>query len=117
MRFDTEVRAAKPSGDALELTFDSGDKGTFDHMLFGTGYRVDAERYPFLSPGIKASMRRANGYPVLGRGLESSVEGLHFTGAPASWSYGPIMRFVSGSWYASETLTRPLAERGTRVGR
>jgi hypothetical protein len=117
MRLDTEVVAAKPSGEALELTFNNGDTGTFDHMLFGTGYRVDAKRYPFLSPGIKASLRRANGYPVLGRGLESSVEGLHFTGAPASWSYGPIMRFVSGSWYASETLTRSLAERGIRVGR
>jgi hypothetical protein len=117
MRFASEVIAAERSGNALELTFNGGAKETFDHMLFGTGYRVDASRYAFLSPGIKAAMRRANGYPILGRGLESSVEGLHFTGAPASWSYGPIMRFVSGSWYASETLTRSLAERGTRVGR
>jgi FAD-dependent urate hydroxylase len=57
-----------------------------------------------------------NGYPVLRPGLESSVPRLHFLGAPAAWSFGPIMRFVSGSWYASRSLSwaitgRPAADR------
>jgi hypothetical protein len=39
---------------------------------------------------------------------ESSTPGLHFLGAPAAWSYGPTMRFVSGSWYASAALTTHL---------
>ena len=51
---------------------------------------------------------------MLKPGLESSVPGLHFVGAPAAWSFGPIMRFVSGGWYASravvDTVTgRPVA--------
>ena len=116
MHFGTEVSAAHAAGDAVELTLNGGAKRTFDHVLFGTGYRVDVTRYPFLGPDITGSLQCANGYPVLRGGLESSVAGLHFTGAPASWSYGPIMRFVSGSWYASQTLTRSLAGRGVQVG-
>ena len=34
--------------------------------------------------------------------MESSVPGLHFIGAPAAWSFGPIMRFVSGGWYTGQ---------------
>jgi hypothetical protein len=49
---------------------------------------------------------------VLRRGLESSVPGLHFVGAPAAWSFGPIMRFVSGGWYTGRALAR--AGTGTR---
>ena len=47
-----------------------------------------------------------NGYPVLRRGLESSVPGLHFLGAPAARSFGPLMRFVSGTWWSGRSLAR-----------
>ena len=83
--------------------------------MFGTGYRVDVARYPFLGDGILRGLRRAEGYPVLRRGLESSVPGLHFVGAPAAWSFGPILRFVSGSWYAGHSVARAAA--GGRAGR
>jgi hypothetical protein len=46
---------------------------------------------------------------VLGRGLESSVPGLYIMGAPAAWSFGPIMRFVSGSWYAGTAIARSIS--------
>jgi hypothetical protein len=58
-------------------------------------------------------MRRVDGYPVLGRGLESSVSGLHLVGAPAAWSFGPINRFVSGSWFAGRALAREIAGRSS----
>jgi len=32
------------------------------------------------------------------------VPGLHFLGAPAALSYGPLMRFVAGTGYASAAL-------------
>src|SRR5499427_2654745 len=32
----------------LHITFADGDTQTVDHLLFGTGYRVDITRYPFL---------------------------------------------------------------------
>jgi len=41
--------------------------------------------------------------------MESSVPGLHFLGAPAAWSFGPIVRFVSGGWYTSRALVRTIA--------
>jgi len=56
--------------------------------MFGTGYQVDVTRYPFLSEEIRRSMRVIDGYPVLRRGLESSVAGLHVLGAPAARSFG-----------------------------
>ena len=40
--------------------------------------------------------------------MESSVPGLHFVGAPAAWSFGPIMRFVSGGWYTGRALARAI---------
>jgi hypothetical protein len=90
----------------LQVTFADGGQRSVDHLLLGTGYRVDVARYPFLAPSLLARVRRVNGYPVLGRGMESSVAGLHFVGAPAAWSFGPIMRFVSGGWYTGRVLAR-----------
>jgi hypothetical protein len=39
------------------------------------------------------------------------VRGLHFLGASAAYSFGPIMRFVVGSWYAAPALTLGVLER------
>lgn len=103
------VVSATARDERLRVTFADGDTRTVDHLLFGTGYRVDITRYPFLTDGLTARIRRAGGYPVLGRGMESSVPGLHFLGAPAAWSFGPITRFVSGSWYTSRQLVRAIA--------
>ena len=58
-----------------------------------------------------------DGYPELARGLESSVPGLHFLGAPAAWSFGPLMRFVSGTGYTARALTRSLLRDETREAR
>jgi FAD-dependent urate hydroxylase len=90
----------------LKVTLSGGETRTVDHLLFGTGYRVDIERYSFLAPALLARVKRAGGYPVLGHGMRSSVAGLHFLGAPAAWSFGPTMRFISGGWYAAQTLTQ-----------
>ena len=59
------------------------------------------------------SMRSFQGYPCLARqGLETSVPGLHILGAPAAWSFGPLMQFVSGARYAAQALTRHVAANG-----
>jgi NADPH-dependent 2,4-dienoyl-CoA reductase/sulfur reductase-like enzyme len=104
-----QVVAAQPQGDRLHLTLDDGSARTVDHLLLGTGYQVDIARYPFLAPELLMAVRRAGGYPLLGRGMESSVPRLHFLGAPSSWSFGPIMRFVSGSWYTGRELAQHIA--------
>jgi hypothetical protein len=104
----TVVSAAARNGQ-VRVAFADGDTRTVDHLLFGTGYQVDITSYPFLTAGLIARIRRAGGYPLLGRGMESSVPGLHFLGAPAAWSFGPIVRFVSGGWYTGRALVRTIA--------
>jgi hypothetical protein len=109
IRLGRTVVSATPRDGQLHIAFADGETQSVDHLLFGTGYRVDITRYPFLTADLTARIRRAGGYPLLGRGMESSVPGLHFLGAPAAWSFGPIVRFVSGGWYTSRALVRAIA--------
>lgn len=91
------------------MTLDDGSRCTADHLLLATGSRVDVARYPFLSAELLRGLRHVGGYPVLSGAMESSVAGLHFLGAPAAVSFGPLMRFVSGSHYAATRLVRAIA--------
>jgi FAD-dependent urate hydroxylase len=102
---------AEATDDGVRLTLSDGSIREADHLMFGTGYRVDVTRYPFMGEEILESLVRVDGFPVLSRGLETSIAGLHMTGAPAAWSFGPIMRFVSGSWYAGRALVNATAGR------
>jgi cation diffusion facilitator CzcD-associated flavoprotein CzcO len=92
----------------LVLTLDDGAKREVDHVVLGTGFHVEVPRYEFLSSDLVRSIRLADGSPVLATGLESSVPGLHFIGAPAAHTFGPVMRFVVGTAYAAPALTRAI---------
>jgi FAD-dependent urate hydroxylase len=104
------VAVEAPAG-GISLSLSDGSVREADHVMFGTGYRVDFARYAFIGEGILAAVHRVDGYPVLTRGLETSVPGLHVAGAPAAWSFGPIMRFVSGSWYAGRAVASAVVGR------
>jgi len=93
-------------GSQVRVRLSDGSERTVDHVLLGTGYRVDVSKYDFLSPDLVQSISRSNGYPRLEKGLETSVPGLHILGAPAVWSFGPLMQFVSGARYAAQSSTR-----------
>ncbi|MBY9074841.1 NAD(P)-binding domain-containing protein [Nocardioides sp. WL0053] len=110
----TQVRSAEVVGDRLRVGLDDGSTRTVDHLLLGTGYRVDISRYPFLDPALAGAVQCVGGYPRLKVGMESSVSGLHFLGAPAAYSFGPIMRFVAGGWYGAESLTGAVTGRQAR---
>jgi len=92
----------------LRVRLSDGSERHVDHVLLGTGYRVDIRRSPFLAPGLLSAIRQTNGYPHLDAGFESSARGLHFVGAPAAWSFGPLMRFVAGAAFTSRALTHRL---------
>jgi len=100
------VVCAVPDRGRLMVKLDDGSDRFVDHALLGTGYRVDISRYGFLDEGLLASIDQINGYPRLDAGFESSVPGLHFIGAPAAWSFGPLMRFVAGTEFTSRKLAR-----------
>jgi hypothetical protein len=107
------IREAQPVGERVGVELGDDTTRVVDHILFGTGYRVDVGRYAFLAPELVAAVRSRTGYPALRPGLESAVPRLHFVGAPAAYDFGPTMRFVSGSWYAGRALTRAVV-RDTR---
>ena len=106
IRTGTSVPYAAPRGSQVELRLSDASGRRVDHVLLATGYRVDIARYPFLAAQVLASIHRTAGYPVLDSGFQSSVPGLHFLGAPAAWSFGPLMRFVAGAEFASLAVTR-----------
>jgi FAD-dependent urate hydroxylase len=105
-----KVISAAEKGSQLHLKLDDGSERLIDHALLATGFRVDVTRYPFLAPSLARQVESVNGFPVLKCGLESSVPGLHFLGKPASWSFGPLLGFVSGAEFASTELVRSLAQ-------
>lgn len=107
------TKAAQVDG-RVRVALDDGSERFADHVLCGTGYRVDVDRYGFLPSELTQKIDRVNGYPRLRNGFESSVPGLHFVGAPAASSYGPVMRFVSGTWYTGKTLARAIGRRGRK---
>jgi hypothetical protein len=84
---------------------------TSDHVLAATGFQVDVGALPFLHPSLVAALRSSPSGPVLSRGFGSSVPGLHFTGLAAAPTFGPSLRFVCGTRFASARLARHLAAR------
>jgi FAD-dependent urate hydroxylase len=109
IRLGCSVVSASPAGGRVTVRLHDGSEKIIDHVLLGTGYRIDISKYEFLSQELKGSIVRHGGFPVLRPGLETSVDGLHILGAPAAWSFGPLMQFVSGTHYASRALLRCLA--------
>jgi thioredoxin reductase len=105
------VSSVTTVGERVHLRLDDGSERTAEHVFLGTGFQVDISKYEFLAPVLVGSIRRVNGYPWLKEGLETSVPGLHFLGAPAAWSFGPLMQFVSGTRYASHALIHCIAGR------
>jgi cation diffusion facilitator CzcD-associated flavoprotein CzcO len=80
-----------------------------DHVIAATGYRVDIAAMDFLGHELRTALAVSRGTPKLGAGYRSSVPGLYFTGLPAAASYGPVMRFVCGTEFASPRLAKHLA--------
>lgn len=107
----TTIRAALPRDGRLGLELSDGSERLVDHLLLATGYEIDIRKYEFLPPGLLDRVKMIDGYPVLGPGLESSLPGLYFVGAPAAVSFGPTMRFVTGSLYAAPAVARQVVAR------
>jgi FAD-dependent urate hydroxylase len=105
------VQAARSQGDRIQLKLDDGTERRVDHVLMGTGYEVDIARYDFLAPEMLSDVRRLDGYPILRRGFSTSIPGLHFIGACAARTFGPLLYFVAGTEFASRELTSYIDKR------
>ena len=107
--------AATPNGNKITLQFDQG-AGEYDHVLLATGYKIDLSRLGILAPDLLRDIKLFDGAPVLTKGFEASVPGLHFVGGSAVWSYGPLIRLICGAGYAARTVTRSvLGKRSCQV--
>jgi FAD-dependent urate hydroxylase len=109
------VQSAESIGSDVRLRLDDGTERRVDHVLLGTGYRVDLSRYDFLPKELVAEVRQLDGAPILTRGFASSVPRLHFVGAAAARSFGPLLYFVTGTEFASKELSGHLQRRGLNV--
>lgn len=116
------VEAADGSGGRLRLTLTDAEGNVrqhlTSHLIAGTGYRIDLERLTMLCPSLRECIRvDREGAPKLNRALESSVPGLHFIGAAAAPTFGPMLRFVAGTGFAAERVTAEIARSLVRERR
>ena len=105
------VSAASVAGDRVRVELGDGSSRVVDHVLLATGFEVDVSKYAFLTPELLAEIDRVGGYPRLSGTFETSVPGLYCVGAPAAWSFGPLMRFVAGTEFAAPTVARGILGR------
>lgn len=95
----TLVTQAVPAGNGVRLHLDGPGPTVLDvdHVIAATGFRVDLDRLDFLEPVLRRGLDDEDGYPVVDRSGESTVDGLFFAGAAAAGSLGPSVRFVAGT--------------------
>jgi hypothetical protein len=98
-------------GAKVELRLDDGEQVRAEHILLGTGFRPDLGSVSILADELRQSISSRGGQPVLGAGFETSVPGLHIAGALAADSFGPLMRFVSGTWFTAPAVAGLVASR------
>jgi thioredoxin reductase len=98
---------------ALEIENDNGRSRIVmtDHVVAATGYKVDLRRLPFLDAALREEIDQVENTPILNDTFESSVPGLYFLGLSAANSFGPLLRFMYGSEFATPRLAALLRRR------
>jgi thioredoxin reductase len=110
--FERTVLKADAHGDGVRL-FLGGQQETVveaDHIICGTGFRMDVAKNSFLPSDVVAKISTYAKYPVVSPDGESSVRGLYFAGAAAAANIGPSMRFIAGTYNLSKRQSEALAK-------
>jgi hypothetical protein len=79
-----------------------------DHVVLGTGYKVDLSKLPFLGEPMLSQIRSVENTPVLSADFQSSLPGLYFIGLAAANSFGPLLRFAYGADFTAKKLAAHL---------
>ncbi|MGD0144860.1 MAG: NAD(P)/FAD-dependent oxidoreductase [Rhizomicrobium sp.] len=103
----------------LTLADRAGERTTraFDHVIAATGYRVNLERVPFLSPALRSQMALAGHSPFVSDNFETSVPGLYAIGLSAMEMFGPLMRFMVGAEFAAPRVAAHLGRKVSMPGK
>jgi len=110
---NSRVLAAGPENGGVRLKLE-GPQEPFDvhadHVIAGTGYRVDIQKMEYLEPSLREAIAlEAPGIPALDSHFESSVPGLFIVGLASAPVFGPIMRFMYGAKHPAAVVTRRLS--------
>ena len=108
------VLGADERGDHLEVQLAmDGATSTLavDHLIAATGYRYDLSSLSLLDSEIRASAATARGFPRLSSDFESSAPGLFLSGFAAAGTFGPMLRFVTGTDFAARKVTSGVQRR------
>ncbi|HLZ60630.1 MAG TPA: NAD(P)-binding domain-containing protein [Ktedonosporobacter sp.] len=102
----TSIVSAKMQGQRVVLHLSNGTTREVDHLFLGTGYQPDIRKVALIDLALREQIQESNGYPVLNKWFESSVPRLHFVGALAGYTFGPICRFVAGAKVPAQYITQ-----------
>jgi hypothetical protein len=101
-------------GDKVCLSFQDKDGKPVelfgDHVILGTGYKVDLCKLPFLSESMLNQIRSVENTPLLSGDFQSSMPGLYFIGLSAANTFGPLLRFAYGADFTARRLTAHLVQ-------
>lgn len=106
-----QLISAEPKGSGVLLRLDGPRQSAIeaDHVIAGTGFRIDVARLPFLPEETRAGLVTRANCPLVNRAGESTVPGLYFAGAHTMVSHGPGVRFVAGTHTTAAQLARSVA--------
>lgn len=79
-----------------------------DHVICGTGFKVDVDRMDILDSALRASIAREGAAPRLDARYQTSVAGLFVVGIASAPTFGPVMRFMFGAKHPALTLSQHL---------
>jgi thioredoxin reductase len=111
-----QLRSAEPHGSGVRLHLDGAKRSSIeaDHVIAGTGFRIDVSRLTYLSEEIQAGLTTRGNCPLVNRAGESTVPGMYFAGALTSVSLGPGVRFISGTHQTAPQLAKSVAHRARK---
>ncbi len=109
------VEEAEETGDGLTLRLSNGETTVADHLVLGTGYRMDIRKLPMLHASLLDQTQVYQGAPVLSNQFESSVPGMFYVGFSSVSSCGPLFRFVVGTDAAARRVAQAAAWRTVRA--
>jgi FAD-dependent urate hydroxylase len=112
----SQVLSAEPCEGRVRLRV-QGPNGTTlidaQHLVAGTGFRIDIDRLEYLEPALAGSIaREVAGIPLLDSRFETSVPGLFIVGVASAPVFGPIMRFMYGAKHVAPVLANRLRYAG-----
>jgi thioredoxin reductase len=112
MHLGAAITGASSNGNTVVVSFRQGDNAErhieAEQVIAATGYKASVSSLKFLDVALSSQVRTVDSAPVLNRHFESTIPGLHFIGAAAANSFGPMLRFAFGAGYAARRVAARL---------